>query len=122
MMRSEREKKLEQLVKLLVDRLAVSLAYVSAIDDSVDPFCDLDIDKAWLVATLANNCKIQIFEGFKQHHPVSEDTARCIAAARKQAIFDIRDTELFEVSRKAIRSILRSKSLEPSPADTKTPA
>ena len=105
-MASEKQR-LKEIVRLLAERLAVAVVYIQAIDDSVDPFADPDVDRAWLLATLTSRAKAGIFRGCKRHEPWAMDCARVIESAQKATELSILDTEIFQECLTAIRKMVR---------------
>jgi len=109
--KSERERKLEQFVTLLAERLAVAVVYLLAIDDSVDPFRKKDLagysEMDWLVATLATKGRSEIFGGYRFADPFAVDCEEIINAARANKAMCASDTEAFAHCLNSVRMMLR---------------
>jgi hypothetical protein len=105
-----KEKRLERLVLSLAQDLAIMLAYLSAIEDAVDPFEDVDIDKSWIVAGLAADAKRQVFHDCQGSQPYGKDTREVIEAARANKHNDIKGTDLYLQSRTSISRLVRARA------------
>ena len=105
--RTPREAQLERLVLALADKVAVMLAYVSAIEDAVDPFFDADVEKSWIVAGLAQGAKRQVFNGCRGSEPWGVDTKLAIRAARANKQIDIRETDLYSQCRVSVSGLVK---------------
>lgn len=105
-----KEKRLERLVLSLAQDLAIMLAYVSAIEDAVDPFEDIEMEKSWIVAGLASNAKRQVFHDCLGSHPYGKDTKQVIEEARSNKYNDIKGTDLYLQSRTSISRLVRERA------------
>ena len=96
-----------QIIKLLAERLAIAVAYIQSLDDSIDPFADPDVDLSWLIATLTASAKRDIFRGSRRHEPWDMDCSSVIKAARQGKSLSIIDTDIYQECLTAIRKMVR---------------
>lgn len=104
---ARKKQQLEAIIKLLAERLAAAVVYIQAIDDSVDPFADPDVDRAWLIATLTRRAKTDIFRDFLQHEPWDIDCSRIIGAAMANKKLSIFDSDEYQQCLTSIRKMVR---------------
>jgi len=118
----EKRKQLESIVKMLAERLALAVVYLHAIDDSVDPFSDPDVDKAWHIASLATAAKAGVFEGAKAHEPWDMDVSAIIEASQGTRKVSVIDTPAYQQSLTSIRKMVRDGFLKESKEPLDRPA
>ncbi len=92
---------------MLAERLAAAVVYLKAIDNSVDPFADPDVDRAWLLATLTKRAETDIFRGFPQHEPWQIDCSLIIGCAISNRKLSIFDTDAYHECLTSIRNMVR---------------
>ena len=110
--KAEKRKQLEAIVKLLAERLAAAVVYIQAIDDSVDPFADADVDKAWHLASLVCSAKAEVFKGFKAHEPWDMDCSAFIEAAQGKRRASLSDSPAYQQALTSIRKMVRDGFLK----------
>jgi len=107
-----KEQRLEAIVKLLAERLAAAVVYLHAIDDSVDPFADPDVDKAWHIAALTAAAKAAVFEGAKAHEPWDMDVSAFVEASQGKRKVSLSDSPAYQQALTSIRKMVRDGFLK----------
>lgn len=101
------EKSLDrQRLTKLADSLAVALTYITAIDDAVDPFDEIDKDATWRICSLTAAAKYELFNGVCSG-AFEADTSSIINATHNQRKIDVRQTELYSECLNAVRQLVR---------------
>ena len=104
----QKEKQLKQRIAFLGERLAMSLAYLIAIENTVDPFSDREVDKAWIVATLTNRAKADVYRDREYQEPSSRYVLDVVRSARNGTKLNIKDTGLYQDCLTSVRKLLQN--------------
>jgi len=102
--KSERELELEGMVRELASRLAIAVAYLVAIDDSLDP---LKRPHEWVAAALVMLAHKGVYCGATHLRPYQFHPGPVIDAADKNQPLDIKDTPLYVEAMDSVRKLIR---------------
>lgn len=96
-----------QRLTMLAEKLAVALCYLSAIDDSVDPFADQNPEEGWAVVALVAAAKKAILDSVAAGY-IDAETELLVQGATQKRDIGLMDTPLYHECLNAVRLLVRT--------------
>ena len=91
----------DAVIKHLIDRLAVAMTCLQAVDDTVDIFHDLERGKAMLISKTVNKARIEVFRG-TDYSNSRADTSEMLLNDREKIPAEPRLTPAYAECKRAI--------------------
>lgn len=102
-----REKQLEEMVRVLSDRLSKASAALAALDDTIDPMDQEVLTDGWAQATIIASVQRAIFEPMPCPFPLQADPTDIISAAKTNRQIDWNGSPCYSAALDQVRALMR---------------
>ena len=95
------------MVRLLIDRLAVSQSYIDAIDHSMDIFSSLEPRKALLVTGMTDRARKECLEGVNGYFPAKINSSAILVSLIAQEPVNVRESAAYGQLKGHLETLVR---------------